>query len=201
MNESPNHAPASVGQADGLLSCRLSICGLEELPGFAGQGVSHVISILDPDYPDPEVFARLGQDERVLFRFDDVISGGPDRILPAPDHVARILELGERWRAEPPRHLLVHCHAGVSRSTATAVMLMAQHNPGREREAFAVLDSIRRPAWPNSLMVRLADDMLGRNGALIEAMREHHGRVARGFPVLAEQLKAGHRAHEVLNAV
>ena len=47
-------------------------------------------------------------------------------------------------------------------------------------------------------MVQLADAMLERQGALVAALREHHRWVANAHPDLAELLRGGERAHEVL---
>ena len=73
------------------------------------------------------------------------------------------------------RHLLVHCHAGISRSTAAMATLLARHTPlGEEEGIFARIREIRPIAWPNSRMVDFADDILGRGGRLSAALREHY---------------------------
>ena len=180
-----------------MLPYRLSICGIDELPALAADGVSHVVSILDPDYPEPEALQAFPPDGRVLYRFDDVIRIRGDARAPGHDDVERLLDLGTRLRRQPVDHLLVHCHAGVSRSTAVAAILLAPDHPGREREAFAEVERLRPRSWPNSLLVRLADESLGRDGALVAAMQQHHASVARAFPEFAEALRGGGRAHEV----
>ena len=184
-------------QVSPLLPYRLSICGIDELPERAADDVSHVVSILDPDFPEPLVLGAFPVGGRVLYRFDDVIRVRADAQAPSRDDVERLLDLGARLRDQPVAHLLVHCHAGVSRSTAAAAILMAHDNPGREREAFAVVERLRPRSWPNSLMVRLGDEALGRDGALVAAMQAHHASVARSFPDFAEVLRGGSRAHEV----
>lgn len=180
-----------------LVPYRISICGLAELDGFCAANVSHVLSILDPDWPDPDNFSRYNPHRREVWRFHDIVNPRRQHVHPSSDIVQRILEFGAQSRDADITHLLVHCHAGISRSTATAVILMAQHNPGREVEAFDHLAEVRPKSWPNSLMLRLADDMLGRGGALVEAMRRHHHRVARAYPDWAEALRDGERAREL----
>lgn len=170
-----------------LLPYRLSICGLSELAGFAAQGVSHVVSILDPTHPDPDCFARYGPHSRVVYRFHDIAEAREDLTAPLERDIETILALGERLRGEAVEHLLIHCHAGVSRSTATAAILMAQHNPGREREVFERLTGIRPCSWPNKRMVIMADRLLARDGALIGEMRQHQARVARYYADLFAQ--------------
>lgn len=180
-----------------LVPYKLTICGISELEDHAGAGVTHVVSILDPDYPEPPALSSFPKGGRVLFRFDDIIRGEPGAAAPARDDIDRILDCGRWLRRENATHVLIHCHAGISRSTAAAAIMLAHENPGREQEAFDLIDQVRPRSWPNSLMVRLADEALGREGALVDAMRIHHARVATAFPDLADALRFGARAHEV----
>lgn len=180
-----------------LVPYRITICGLSELCLHCGSGVTHVLTILDPDWPDPEDFQAYTAHRRTVWRFHDTIVDQAGVMAPQAKDVTAILDFGEQVAAEDIDHLLVHCHMGVSRSTATAAILMAQHNRGREDEVFAELTRIRPRSWPNSRMIALADHALGRNGALTQAMRRHHHRVARALPDFAGLLRLGERADEV----
>jgi predicted protein tyrosine phosphatase len=180
-----------------LVPYRITICGLSELCQHKAAGVTHVLTILDPDWPDPEDFTGYPPHRRTVWRFHDVISTPDDMVYPTQRDVQAILAFGDGIRSERVEHLLVHCHMGVSRSTATAAILMAQHNSGREAEAFAHIRDIRPRSWPNSRMIRLADELLDRQGALTEALRLHHAAVARAHPELAALLRGGERAGEV----
>jgi predicted protein tyrosine phosphatase len=80
-------------------------------------------------------------------------------------------EVGETTEA----HLLVHCRAGVSRSTAAAALILMQANP--EWPASAALDAvaaIRPRAWPNLLILEFGDLMIdaGRDREVSAAYRE-----------------------------
>lgn len=180
-----------------LLPFPITICGIDELPRHADKGVSHAVTILDPEWPDPEHFTAYGPIRRTIWRFHDIVNPHDGQVHAEPADVEAILAYGEALRSETVNHLLIHCHMGISRSTATAIILMAQHNPGREIEAFAHLLAIRPFSWPNSRMVRMADEMLGRGGALIEAMRSHHHGVARSHPDKMPYLRNSERASEV----
>ena len=181
-----------------LLPCPLTICGVEELDGFARVGVSHVLSILDPDQPEPPVFARYRPHQRTTLRFHDVVTVVDGHQLPVEADVERILEFGREFSSSEPLHLLVHCYAGVSRSTAASLILMAQANPGREAELFAELIEVRPRAWPNSRMIGFADDMLGCNGRLKAALQEHYRATLTRAPAVAQMIRGiKHRAHEV----
>ena len=182
---------------DAILPCRLSICGLDELPAFAADGVTHVVSILDPDYPDPDAFADYAPHDRTVLRFDDVIEDSAFYQAPGHAEVSTILALGDRLAVEPVAHLLIHCHAGVSRSTAAAALLLAQRAPDQADRIFDIISTVRPKSWPNSRIVRLGDEELGLDGRLVAAMEAHHARVARSYPDLAALLSRGMRAHEV----
>jgi len=180
-----------------LLPYRITICGLDELAGHAQSGFSHVVSILDPERADPEDFTAYAPHRRVLWRFDDTVEHRPGFTPPAEHDVRKILKLGEELLQEKADQLLIHCHAGVSRSTATAVILMAQNNAGRESEVFGELRRVRPRSWPNSLMIGIADTLLERDGKLVRELRSHQVTVAQAYPDLAVLISQHGRAHEV----
>jgi len=180
-----------------LLPYPITICGLAELCEHEAAGISHVVTIIDPDFPDPDDFLRYLPHRRVLWRFHDTIHEAADTQAPNRADVEAILAFGRALAAETVEHLLVHCHMGISRSTATVAILLAQNHPGREPDAFQALRSIRPHSWPNSRMIGLADELLGRDGALVAAMRAHHTTMAHAYPDLADLLRQGERADEV----
>jgi predicted protein tyrosine phosphatase len=180
----------------------LTICGLEELGHHSSLGVTHVISILDPEWPEPEAFGSYDSHHRTTLRFHDVIEPGPDLVLPKPEHVEAVLDFGAKIIAGPAgradAHLLVHCHMGISRSTAAMAMLLAQSNrPETEEGIFAHLLELRPQAWPNSLMIEFADDLLGRGGRLINALGGLYAQQLAKRPETEEFMRTHGRLHEV----
>jgi len=179
----------------------LTICGIDELPEHGTRAVTHVLSLLDPTLPELTSFGAYGAHHRTVLRFHDIIDPDPGMIMPAPDHVSQILAFGSGLAAEAEqhdRHLLVHCHMGVSRSTAAMLTLMAQVNPGEsEDQLFERLRSIRPQAWPNSLMIGFADDQLGREGRLVAALRRHYGHQVRAKPQFREWMTQLRRTREL----
>jgi predicted protein tyrosine phosphatase len=86
------------------------------------------------------------------------------------EDVQRIIRLAERLRSHTGK-ILIHCEAGVSRSSATALIMYAYWlGPGREPEAMGRVLSQRPVAIPNRRMVELADRILDRGGRLLEAL-------------------------------
>jgi hypothetical protein len=75
--------------------------------------------------------------------FDDVIEDSPNQIAPHRRDVEAILVLGRSLNAEPSScaHLLVHCHAGVSRSTAAMTLILAQARPDLSADSILSLEA------------------------------------------------------------
>lgn len=89
---------------------------------------------------------------------------------PAPEHVAAILEFAQGWERDAP--MVVHCYAGISRSTAAAYVMAAALQPERDESELAWELRARSPtATPNPLIVAHADTLLGREGRMIAAIR------------------------------
>ena len=179
---------------------RITVCGLEELAGQREARVSHVLSILDPDWPVPEAFGTFGEHEKLELRFHDVIEPTKGQIVPTEAHVAELLAFGRDLMSEPPAdaHLLVHCHAGISRSTASMALILAQGLPQRSgREIMQEVLRIREKAWPNLRITEIGDAMLGRGGALVAAAHEIYRHQLKIRPHLADFMNEAGRQREV----
>jgi predicted protein tyrosine phosphatase len=182
-----------------LTPFKVTICGLSELPGLCNGDVTHLLSLIDMHHPLPESLISLGGIDHELLRFDDVVAEFPGFTACSAADVERILAFGTRVRAagDTARHLLVHCHAGISRSTAAAAVLMAQFNPGRETEAFLSLLQMRPHAWPNTRIVELADRILERRGALLDGLGAYRRALLEGKPQLRQIIINIGRGHEL----
>jgi predicted protein tyrosine phosphatase len=150
----------------------ITVCGLEELAGHADRQVSHVLSILDPDQPEPEAFGAYGEHARLELKFHDIIEETEGFLAPTPEDVARMLTFRRdilRDR-ENLRHLLVHCHMGISRSTAAMALLLAQAEPSAPAATImAQILHMRDKAWPNLRILTFGEEQLGRAGELSRA--------------------------------
>ncbi|HEY0838187.1 MAG TPA: protein-tyrosine-phosphatase [Azospirillum sp.] len=178
----------------------VTVCGIEELPGHCDVGVSHVLSIIDPTHPELEAFGRYGEHERLELRFHDIIDPTEGMLPPQREHVEAVLGLGRDLMAEPEacRHLLVHCHMGISRSTAALTMILAQARPDRPAaDAVAAVAAIREKAWPNLRMIELADALLGREGELVAAVRARHRDLGLRRPEVVQFMRENGRGREV----
>jgi predicted protein tyrosine phosphatase len=184
----------------------ITICGLDELDRQCAEGRSHILSILDPDWPLPFALQEPRRHAWLELRFHDVIDEAPDyvppQIPPQASHVEDILAFGRALHRAPPEaaHLLIHCHMGVSRSTAAMTLILAQARPDRPAaEAMAEVRRIRPKAWPNLRMIELGDALLGRRGQIVAAVREHYRSIMTENPTVAETMIAFGRGREVLH--
>ncbi len=179
----------------------LTICGLDEIAGHRSRNVTHVLSILDPEWPDPDFTTYPPSHVRTVLRFHDIIDPTPGMVLPTEADVDTILAFGRAITAEggtPEAHLLVHCHAGISRSTAAMIMILAQASPDQDEASIVErVFSIRDKAWPNHLMIAFADRRLGRAGRLTTATNDLYRRHLTRRPDLAGLMTKLGRAREV----
>jgi predicted protein tyrosine phosphatase len=174
----------------------LTICGLDELDDHSDRGVTHVLSILDPQWPEPPAFSTFDAHARATFYFHDAIEPAPGIVLPEKADVEAMLAFARD--AGDVSHLLIHCHAGISRSTAAMLMILAQALP--DENEHAVVDRlirIRPQAWPNSRMIAFADELLRRDGRLTTATARIYARQLAARPDLAQAMRQGSRGREV----
>lgn len=179
----------------------LTICGLEELDQHASRPITHILSILDPEYPEPPIFGEFPPHSRRVLRFHDVVEPTPGQVLPQREHVEEILAFGvslKETAAENGAHLLVHCHAGISRSTAAMATLLAQLAPERPADdILAQIVEIRPKAWPNLRIIESADGLLGRQGTLVSAVGRLYAMQLERYPHIAEYMRTNGRSREV----
>lgn len=112
--------------------------------------------------------------EKLLLTFDDVTRQSVHGDPPREAHVQAIVSLARRLT--PQDRVLVHCGAGISRSTAAALVILAHHlGPDREAQAVEHLLALRPQARPHQRMVEMADALLDRQGALYSVVSERLG--------------------------
>ena len=148
---------------------------------------SRLISLLDPGHvvPTPK---GLGADAHLRIGVHDICEEAEGLICPDETVVEQAVAFGRDWTGEAP--ILVHCWAGVSRSTASAFTLACERNPEADERTIAA--EIRRRsahANPNRRMVALADDLLRRRGRMVDAVeamgRGELARESRPFEITA----------------
>lgn len=155
------------------------VCPLSRLDQTVEQsGASHIATLINQDTPvrRPDSIAA---DNHLFLGFNDISTPMDGMVLPGSEHMDAYLEFVQRWDRQSP--LVVHCWAGVSRSTAgafTALCLLRPDLP--ETEVAARLRQRSPEATPNARLVALADARLQRGGRMIAAV-EAIGRGVNAF--------------------
>ncbi|CAH1653718.1 conserved hypothetical protein [Hyphomicrobiales bacterium] len=119
--------------------------------------------------------AGIEESRHLFLGMSDISQPLEGHVLAGQDHVGRLLAFLRGWDREAP--MVIHCWAGISRSTAAAYIAACALAPGRDEEEVA--DVLRRAApsaTPNARLVALADAALGRRGRMIRAI----ARIGRG---------------------
>lgn len=128
----------------------------------------HIVTLLK-DISLVERPAAVDAKNHLHIDVDDITCPIDGYSHPCEDHVARLMRFIKGWDRAAP--IVIHCYAGISRSTASAYAAACALNPDRDEMAIAQdMRRASRTAMPNSLIVALADRILGRQGRMIAAI-------------------------------
>ena len=147
----------------------IHVCSLAALPDTVrATGASHILTVM----------AKVDQVQRpqsvleanhLRVQVDDITEDIDGFIAPNDTHIQQVLGFVRGWDRNAP--LVIHCYAGISRSTASAFAAACMLNPHRdEMEIAQKLRAASPIASPNRLMVSLADKALGRQGRMVRAL-------------------------------
>lgn len=140
-------------------------------------GVSHLVTLIN-DETMLETPATVAAGKHLRLTMHDIAEAQPGLLPPGEKHVAELIDFALRWEREAP--MLIHCWAGISRSTAAAFIAQCALNPGADE--YRVAEALRAAsptATPNRRLVALGDAALGRQGRMIGAIEAiGHGRLA-----------------------
>ena len=150
---------------------RLHVCSLALITETdAKTGARSLVTLLSPG-TEVQRPAHILPERHLHLALSDIVEPMPGQVLPDASHLDELIGFVRAWdRAEP---MLIHCFAGVSRSTAAAYIAACALAPARDE--FAIARSLRAAsptASPNTLLVALADRALGRRGRMSEAIAE-----------------------------
>jgi predicted protein tyrosine phosphatase len=148
---------------------RIHVCSLARLHAVVAEtGARRVVTLINAGTPvvrPPAVRA----DDHLFIGMSDILQPLDGHIVPGEDHVRRLIDFVEDWDRRDP--LVIHCWAGVSRSTAAAFTAACLLHPDRPETDFATLIRERSPtATPNLRVVEAADRLLRRNGRMVRAI-------------------------------
>jgi predicted protein tyrosine phosphatase len=160
----------------------LIVCGLSEVERLiAERRPSHLITLLDPASMI-ETPAGLAAQRHLRVGVNDIAEPMEGLVLPGERVVTDLIAFARDWDESAP--MLIHCWAGISRSTAAAFTIACERSaPGKEADIARALREAAPHAYPNRRIVALADDLLGRRGRMVDAVEAIGlGDFAIGFP-------------------
>jgi predicted protein tyrosine phosphatase len=149
----------------------IHVCSLAALPDTVkATGASHVLTVMAKvdQVLRPESVLEANH---LKVAMDDITEQMDGFVAPCDSHIKQVLNFVRGWDRGAP--LVVHCYAGISRSTASAFAAVCALNPHRDELAIARQIRAASPiASPNRLIVSLADKALGREGRMLRALDE-----------------------------
>ena len=147
----------------------IHVCSLARLHATVDQtGARHIITLLRlvdrvqrPSHIAPE--------NHLVLAVDDITTPADGYTAPAHDHVQQLIDFVGTWDRSSP--LVIHCFAGISRSTAAAYTAACALNPERDEMQIAWdIRRLSRTAQPNARIVSIADRLLKREGRMVRAI-------------------------------
>jgi predicted protein tyrosine phosphatase len=159
----PRNAPAP------LPAGRIHVCALRLVPeAIRTTGARHLLSIIN-HHAIPETPAGIPGSQHAKISVNDIDRPLPGLIHPAAEHCEAVIRFSRAWNGSGP--LIVHCLAGISRSTAAAFISLCDLNPDVPELVVARrIRAVSPTASPNTLLVAVADDLLGRGGKMVDAV-------------------------------
>lgn len=150
---------------------KIVVCPLSKVEQMvAAYAPERVISLLDPDFDFPELGAAF-RDRHLRLHLHDVHECAPGQVAPSQRHIDQLLVFLRRWQRSSP--LLIHCRAGIGRSTAAAFIAACVHRPEVDEQTIALDFRRASPlARPNQALIELADAAMGRSGRMLRAIEE-----------------------------
>jgi predicted protein tyrosine phosphatase len=157
----------------------IHVCSLARLHETVQQsGALHIVTLLK--HTDRvERPTHISESNHLILGLDDITGPMDGYVMPCEEHVDKLISFVRGWNRTRP--LVIHCYAGISRSTAGAYVAACALNV--QRSELAIAHELRRAsttATPNARIVALADRVLGRDGRMVAAI-ESIGRGAMAY--------------------
>ena len=165
--------PARETRKDGAIH----VCPLSAVPDTVARSkASHLLTWLQDEIV-VETPRLILPERHIRFHIHDISEPLPGYVQPGREHIDQLIEFALDWGGRGP--IVVHCWAGISRSTAAAYTALCAINPEASEALIATrLREASPTAYPNRLMIRLADVALGRDGRMVRAVEA----IGRGVP-------------------
>ena len=168
-------APMTRASTKRLPMSSLHVCPLSSLhTTVEATNASHIVTLISADTM-VERPVCVSADRHLVIAVNDISEPADGQVMPSDTHVEQLLAFVHGWDRKAP--MVIHCYAGISRSTAAAFIAACALTPQREEAAIAHrLRAASPTATPNSRLVSVADQLLRRDGRMVAAI----GAIGRG---------------------
>jgi predicted protein tyrosine phosphatase len=147
----------------------IHVCSLARLYATVDEtGAKHIVTLLRLT-DRVERPSHIHLDNHLVLAVDDIAEPMEGHTVPGTEHVQQLIDFASLWDRAAP--MVVHCYAGISRSTAGAFVAACALNP--DRDELQIAQAIRRAsrtAQPNTRIVSIADRLLKRDGRMVRAV-------------------------------
>ena len=147
----------------------IHVCSLARLYATVDEtGARHIVTLLrlSDRVTRP---SHIAPENHLVLAVDDIAAPMDGYTVPGEEHVERLIEFVGQWDRAAP--MVVHCYAGISRSTAGAYVAACALNPARDEQQIAWdIRRASRTAQPNVAIVSIADRLLKRDGRMVRAI-------------------------------
>lgn len=147
---------------------KIIICGLADIQNCVDKySPDKMLTIINKNF-SPETPQGMDKSRHIKMLIDDISEPRDGFILPEKHHAQELLDFTNDWDISKP--LLVHCHMGISRSTATSLGVAAKYDPENIETIIEKLKEIAPHASPNKIMTQYYDEILGLNSRLFSSL-------------------------------
>lgn len=145
------------------------VCPLSAVPATVNSSKASRLLTCLQDEVLVETPTLIRPENHLRLRIDDISEPLAGFVAPGEEHITDLVDLAHAWGGHGP--IVVHCWAGISRSTAAAYTMLCAINPDVPEAVIAQrLREASATAYPNRLMISLADAALGRKGRMVRAV-------------------------------
>ena len=147
----------------------IHVCSLARLHSTVDKtGARHIVTLLRQT-DRVQRPSHIAETNHLVLAVDDIAMPMEGYTVPATEHVQRLIDFVGTWDRAAP--MVVHCYAGISRSTAAAYVTACALNPNRDEQQIAWdIRRASRTAQPNAAIVSIADSLLKRDGRMVRAV-------------------------------
>ena len=147
---------------------KIIICGLADIQNCVDKyNPDKMLTIINKNF-SPDTPQGMDKSRHIKMLIDDISEPRDGFILPEKHHAQALLDFTNDWDTSKP--LLVHCHMGISRSTATSLGVAAKFDPENIELIIEKLKEIAPHASPNKIMTQYYDEILGLNNRLYSSI-------------------------------